>query len=558
MEEKRLDFGQTAGAFTVVPVKETVIEKAMDGDQKAFEAVFMGTYRYVYATARQYLKNDQDIYDAIQDTYLKVYKSLPRLQSASSFYPWLHRICENCAKDILAQAGPPTVSLDGEVEVVAADRTEAATVATDVAEVLKQLPPEQAELLVRVYYDKLRVAEIARLQGVPVTTVHNRLRAAKRRLRELLKIRGIDKPVYGGDLIALLSTAIRNAIGTELLSMAIAEEILHKVTGSHNRRGAAVVSHFARKQRSHAALRIASLLMTACALLTATGILVFNLVTGGFRQPETPTAAPPSTTVSTVTTTTTTTTTDLPVPAGHRVIISRRRPGGHVLAELQGQLQFPPGAGFSRHRIFLHPAQQMLSLGAAPAEKGLSRPCGILYQGVQQPAGGDDAVGRRQRRRLLNDGCPLNRQGGRPLPHSRPRFQLFFGQTGQASVLFVQGAQKQMLRADGPVAQPFRRLIGPHQRPLSALRKPLLHQLFTWGGVNRSSCWVDMDTRLSVGCISLFFCRSFFIKSPLLVACPKNNRLFPVLFREIPIEISIFSVRIVVDQLWRCFTYGIQ
>ena len=308
MEEKRLDFGQTAGAFTVVPVKETVIEKAMDGDEKAFEAVFMGTYRYVYATARQYLKNDQDIYDAIQDTYLKVYKSLPRLQSVSSFYPWLHRICENCAKDILAQAGPPTVSLDGEVEVAAADRTEAATVATDVAEVLKQLPPEQAELLVRVYYDKLRVAEIARLQEVPVTTVHNRLRAAKRRLRELLKIRGIDKPVYGGDLIALLSTAIRNAIGTELLSMAIAEEILHKVTGSHNRRGAAVVSHFARKQRSRAALRIASLLMTACALLTATGILVFNLVTGGFRQPETPTAAPPSTTVSTVTTTTTTTT----------------------------------------------------------------------------------------------------------------------------------------------------------------------------------------------------------------------------------------------------------
>ena len=166
MEEKRLDFGQTAGAFTVVPVKETVIEKAMDGDEKAFEAVFMGTYRYVYATARQYLKNDQDIYDAIQDTYLKVYKSLPRLQSVSSFYPWLHRICENCAKDILAQAGPPTVSLDGEVEVAAADRTEAATVATDVAEVLKQLPPEQAELLVRVYYDKLRVAEIARLQEV--------------------------------------------------------------------------------------------------------------------------------------------------------------------------------------------------------------------------------------------------------------------------------------------------------------------------------------------------------------------------------------------------------
>ena len=65
--------------FAVAPVKDTVILQAMANDQKAFETLFMGTYRYVFATARKFLSNDQDIYDAIQDTYLKVYKNLSRL-----------------------------------------------------------------------------------------------------------------------------------------------------------------------------------------------------------------------------------------------------------------------------------------------------------------------------------------------------------------------------------------------------------------------------------------------------------------------------------------------
>ena len=303
-EESLLPESKAPG-FTIVPIKEAVIEKAINGDEKAFEALFMGTYRYVYATARQYLKNEQDIYDAIQDTYLKVYKSLSRLRSAASFYPWLHRICENCAKDILATNRQDTVPLDAEVaEIADDDQIDRTNVSTDIAEILKQLPPEQAELLIRVYYDKLRVVEIARMQGLPVSTVHNRLNAAKKRLKELLKTRGIDKPVYGGDLFATLSAAIRDAIGTELLSMAVAEEILHTVTGSKNKKGATVVSRFAHKQRSQAALKIASLLLLACLLLTVILLIAVALITKSLYPPNKQTGTASTTTAETSTTTT--------------------------------------------------------------------------------------------------------------------------------------------------------------------------------------------------------------------------------------------------------------
>lgn len=267
-------------SFTITPLEETVIAKAVEGDEKAFENIFMGTYRYVFATVRKYLKNDQDAYDAIQDTYTKVYKSIGRLESVSSFYPWLHRIAENCAKDILNINGRDisVKSTQPADEGILEDQSPQSDITSDVTEVLKQLPKEQADLLVLVYYDKMRVSEIAKMQGVPVTTVHNRLNASKKKLKELLKIRGIEKPIYGGDFISMISLALRNAIGTELLSMAVAEEILHNVTGSQNQKGAFVISRFARKERTRAALKIATILLLACLLITAVALLVINII----------------------------------------------------------------------------------------------------------------------------------------------------------------------------------------------------------------------------------------------------------------------------------------
>ena len=284
-EKKAVISEYNSNIFKVTPIDEATIKKAIDGNEKAFETIFMGTYRYVFAIVRKYLKNDQDAYDAIQETYTKTYKGLARLASPSSFYPWLHRIAENCAKDILAlnNLNEKNFSVEQSEVILEDDQNHQFDLSADITEVLKQLPEEQTELLIRVYYDKMRVAEIARLQGTPVTTVYNRLNAAKKKLKQLLKIRGIEKPIYSGELISILSLAIRNAIGTHLLSMAVAEEILHNVANSKNKKGAFIISLFARKQRSKAALKISTLLLSACAIITAIAFLIIGVVTKAFQ-----------------------------------------------------------------------------------------------------------------------------------------------------------------------------------------------------------------------------------------------------------------------------------
>ena len=267
------------------PVDSDTVRLAMDGDDKAFSSLFMNTYRYVYTVARHYLNNDEDIYDAIQDTYTKVYANIGRLKDPEAFHSWLGKIAENAAKDIITLNGQPTSELNDETEEYLNEtpiESSANDVNIDITAVFAQLSQEDAELLTYIYYDGFKVTEVARMQGLAATTVYSRLNAAKRRLKELLKIRGIEKPVYGGDIVALITTVIRNAIGTNLLSAAVADEILQSVTGKKTKAGV-VISKVARKQRNAAVLRIASLIVLIAILTVGVFMGVFFAVRSALK-----------------------------------------------------------------------------------------------------------------------------------------------------------------------------------------------------------------------------------------------------------------------------------
>lgn len=261
------------------PVSSETVKKAQNGDDEAFSRLFWQTYRYVFSISRKYLRRDEDIYDAVQETYVSVYTNLKKLKVPEAFVNWVGKIAATCARSIAEKSALSGIDPldDGLVEIDETANGYTAEVKADVTAVLDQMDPKDVELLTYVYYDGLKVADIARMQGVPASTVYSRLESAKRRLKELLKIRGIEKAVYGGDIIALITTAIRNAIGTNLLSMAVAGEILHSVLGN-NTKESAVISAVARKQRNSAALKIASFIMLAVVLTTIIIVLLIQLI----------------------------------------------------------------------------------------------------------------------------------------------------------------------------------------------------------------------------------------------------------------------------------------
>lgn len=256
-----------------------LVKQATVGDKNAFSALFMNSYRYVYGILRRHLSNEEDIRDTLQEVYIRVYTNISQLKDPKAFPAWLTRVTLNCARDSFARTRR-SLRIQDELlqhtdpEDFLQEDTAESDLAMDVTDILKQLPEDQASLLVMLYYDGMTVAEIARMLKKPATTIYSQVNRAKKQLKVLLKHRGIDKPFYGGSFVAMITTALRNAIGTEILSATVAEEILQNVyEQSEKKKAGAVLTKISKQQRTASVLRIASLIV-ALSVVTSGGTVL--------------------------------------------------------------------------------------------------------------------------------------------------------------------------------------------------------------------------------------------------------------------------------------------
>ena len=146
-----------ANGITAAPVNPETVKMAINGDDEAFSALFMQTYRYVYSIAKSRLNNDEDIYDAIQDTYVKAYANIGRLKSPEAFISWVAKIAKNCSHEIAVKNAVDKTPLVDETEEYLNSQQDinpaGVEVAMDITAVFAELPAEHAEILTYVYYD---------------------------------------------------------------------------------------------------------------------------------------------------------------------------------------------------------------------------------------------------------------------------------------------------------------------------------------------------------------------------------------------------------------------
>lgn len=82
-------------------MNEVLIRKAKKGDKDAFCRLMDENVQSMYKIAAAYLKNDEDVADAIQDTILSCYENLRSLRKNRYFKTWLIRILINKCKDVM-------------------------------------------------------------------------------------------------------------------------------------------------------------------------------------------------------------------------------------------------------------------------------------------------------------------------------------------------------------------------------------------------------------------------------------------------------------------------
>lgn len=82
-------------------MEELLVKKAKSGDTDAFCRLMDDSMQSMYKIARSYLKNDEDVADAIQETILSCFEKLLTLKKNCYFKTWMIRILINKCNDIL-------------------------------------------------------------------------------------------------------------------------------------------------------------------------------------------------------------------------------------------------------------------------------------------------------------------------------------------------------------------------------------------------------------------------------------------------------------------------
>jgi RNA polymerase sigma-70 factor (ECF subfamily) len=157
--------------------------------QPDFEQVFLPHLDAAYNLARWLLRNDQDAEDAVQEAYLRAYKSFSRFRGGDG-KAWLMTILRNACFTMIKKSrsheAPEPFDEEihqgaGQVDMREAFRQKAN--AESLQRALEKLPEEFGEMIVLHDLEGLSYKEIAVVAGIPIGTVMSRLARARARLR---------------------------------------------------------------------------------------------------------------------------------------------------------------------------------------------------------------------------------------------------------------------------------------------------------------------------------------------------------------------------------------
>ncbi|MES2013031.1 MAG: RNA polymerase sigma factor RpoE [Pseudomonadota bacterium] len=186
-------------------IDHELVLRAQRGDKRAFGMLVDKYQRKLGRLLSRMIRDQAEIEDVVQESFIKAYRALPNFRGDSAFYTWLYRIGINTAKNYLVSMGRrPTVSTDIDIEDAEnfEDGNELRTmetpestmmtkqIAQTVNDAVADLPEDLRTAITLREIEGLSYEEIATIMGCPIGTVRSRIFRAREaialRLRPLL------------------------------------------------------------------------------------------------------------------------------------------------------------------------------------------------------------------------------------------------------------------------------------------------------------------------------------------------------------------------------------
>lgn len=180
---------------------DALVAAARGGDRDALDRLLAGQRPRAMAAALRVLHNPDDAEDAVQEAFLKIWRSLASFEGRSSFSTWVHRIVTNASLDIMRKSAARSETVERPAQKEDAvvttlepsyEATPESTLADREVERLVRLavaalPQAHRQAIELREFEDCSYQEMAETIHCPIGTVMSRLHHARARLADNLR-----------------------------------------------------------------------------------------------------------------------------------------------------------------------------------------------------------------------------------------------------------------------------------------------------------------------------------------------------------------------------------
>ena len=182
---------------------ETLIQRCLQGDQTAWDAIVRMYWRKVFNVAYKFVGKHEEAEDLAQEIFLKIFKSLDTFDRRANFQTWLVSVSRNLCIDHYRSVRKERQTIDRAVDaseltpasndpgpMAALEQRDRLTLLRDA---LAALPDALRTAVLMRDIHELSYQEIADRLGLPEGTVKSRINRGRAELaRQIRKLRGAN------------------------------------------------------------------------------------------------------------------------------------------------------------------------------------------------------------------------------------------------------------------------------------------------------------------------------------------------------------------------------
>jgi RNA polymerase sigma-70 factor (ECF subfamily) len=169
---------------------QALLHRCRAGDADALEELVRRWERKLFYYVRRLLPQEEDAWDVLQITWMRVVRAIRNVRDADALVPWIYRIARNAAmthrKSLLASERwiDPAATVD---QLSRAEPIEQHWSAEEVHRGMENLSAHHRDALTLFFLEAFSIEEMASVLEVSEGTVKSRLFYARKALREELE-----------------------------------------------------------------------------------------------------------------------------------------------------------------------------------------------------------------------------------------------------------------------------------------------------------------------------------------------------------------------------------